>query len=176
MMRSADQIAAQLRRSFPPGSLFTMPEESNLWKVLLAAGDEISRIYQRVQDLLRQYFPSQADEMLDDWEGELGLPSTCYPAPTTTDGRRAAISSKAYQLGGQSPAYYIGVAAKLGIVITIEEPSPFYVGFHGCGDPVGGLSWRFTWIVHCPVGTTAQLACVLGTIQPSHTEMMFVEE
>lgn len=175
MTRTADQIAARLRQALAPGSALKAPEGSNLYNMLLAAADELVRTYESTDELLDEAFPSTVTQLLDDWEAELGLPSSCYPAPTTIDGRRAAIAAKNAQLGGQTRSYYIGIAAQLGFVITIEEPKPFYVGVNGCGDPVGEINYQFTWIVHCPVGSSTQLACVFESIKPAHTDVFCIE-
>jgi uncharacterized protein YmfQ (DUF2313 family) len=173
----AATIARQLVKLLPQGAAWPRTEGSFLAKLLLASGDELERVYARAAKLLDEAHPATADEMLEDWEREYDLPSACITEAQTLDDRRAAIAAKRLQVGGQSRGYYIGVAAGLGIVIEIEEHKPFYVGVHGCGDPIGEIDWQFRWTVHAPAGTAAArrelLECALGEILPEHTEVFF---
>jgi len=136
--------------------------------------------------------PAGADGLwLADWERVLGLPDTCAGGYGQTQGERiAAALSKLRQRGGQSRAYFIGVAKALGFEITIEEHSVFTSG-STCGSPICNEPWRFVWTVRAPQTTVrpfttrsasgeplaswgnALLECVINRLKPAHTFVQF---
>lgn len=174
---TATSIARQLAKLLPQGAAWPRVLTARLHDLLLAAADELARIYGRGEDLLAEAHPATIDEMLADWEQELGLPDVCVTEEQTTEERRAAIAAKLLQVGGQSRQYYIDVAGGLDIEVTIEEHHPFYVGIHGCGDPIGEIDWKFTWTMHAPDETSAAsrqaLECSISNIAPAHTRVLF---
>lgn len=180
MALSASEIAGQLSKLLPFGAAWSRAIGSTMQALLLAAGDELARLYGRAEDLLREAHSETIDETLEEWEHELGLPAPCVTAAQTIDERRAAVAAKRLAVGGQSRQYFIDVAGGLGLEITIEEHQPFYVGIHGCGDPVGEIEWKFTWTVHAPAADTTaerqQLECTLDSLRPAHTRVFFVYE
>jgi uncharacterized protein YmfQ (DUF2313 family) len=188
---TSDQVARQLEKLLPRGAAWRGAATRYVYRLLQAAADELVRLYGREEDLRAEAHPISIDELLDEWELELGLPPPCVTEELTLEERIAAVSAKLAQTGGQSRQYYIDVAARLGIDITIEECTPFYVGTHGCGDAVGEIDWKFTWIVHAPLqGTTyfdvatgvvgdplvasnsAVLDCMFQSIKPAHTVLV----
>ena len=82
--------------------------------------------------------PSRSLEMLREWETVWGLPDPCTGALSTLQERRAALMARIMSVGGQSPGYFIRLAATLGYTITITEN----VG----GDPT-------VWRVNAPTTT-----------------------
>jgi uncharacterized protein YmfQ (DUF2313 family) len=112
--------------------------------------------------------------------------------------RRSALLAKiASSPGGQSAAYYIGVAAALGYTITITtwEPPQLGSGFVLRGDTGIALvdwRWRFAWRVNAPqitvrrftlgvsalpepfwtIGNT-QLQCRLSKLAPAYGVLWF---
>jgi uncharacterized protein YmfQ (DUF2313 family) len=117
-----------------------------------------SQIDVRAADLLeRESDPRSTIELLEDWERVAGLPDPCVAEPLTIEARRAALVNKLTTEGGQSRAFFIGVAAALGYTITIREHSPFMCGISQCGvteDDAGDPYWeigapeiRFFWSV-----------------------------
>jgi uncharacterized protein YmfQ (DUF2313 family) len=153
----------------------------------------MERLNTRVNQLLTDAFPRLTHELLPEWEDSLGLPDPCIGEVSTTQERRAQVLAKLTGTGGQSKAYFIGYAADLGYTITIEEYSPFRMGQHGMGQPLGGHDWAHTWAVVAPATTVtpftvglsatgeplqawgnASLQCLLEEIAPAHTELLFV--
>lgn len=193
---TADQIVEQLarRRILPAGAIWRTKVGRALYRVLHADADELARVYGRAEDLLAEAHAATIDESLDEWENELGLPGDCITDEQTNDQRMAAIAAKLRAVGGQSRQYYIDVAAGLGVVITIAEQQPFYVGLHGCGDAVGEIDWKFVWIVTAPPegsieyltcdvavagdplasgGGSPLLECTLQGLKPAQTILLF---
>lgn len=84
-----------------------------------------------------QTFPSAITYTLSDWERELGLPDLCTSGAAGTQARQAAVRAKYAAYGGQSPAYFVCLAASLGYAITIEEPTQFLIDVSEVGpDPI----------------------------------------
>lgn len=167
MALTADAIAAQLRRTLPKGALWEAPVGSVMWRMLLATADEVLRIYGRAAALRDEAHPGSVTELVDEWETEYALAGDGDLAA-----RRAALLAKYRAVGGQSRQYYIDVISGLGIVITIEEPKPFYVGTHGAGDPVGEIDWAFTWVVRAPGADVALIERTLSPIAPAHGRLI----
>lgn len=175
-MPTAEQISQQLAKLAPSGAL-AHALDSGLRKLWLGLADECVRVYGRVNDLLNEAHPLTCNELLPEWEAEYDLPDPCVTTAQTTDERKSAVAARVGSVGGQSRAYFIGVAAGMGIAISIIEEKPFLIGLNGMGDGIGGDSYAFTWTVTAPVATsTAQrelLECTFERLKPAYTEVQF---
>lgn len=165
----------------PPG--IALPKSPTSWWVRLLTGIavEFSRVRNRVAELRRELNPATCDALLAEWERAYGLPDRCMAGVAqTVDERKARLRAKVASLGGQSRAYFIAVAVRMGLVITIEETTPFYIGEHGCGDPIGGLEWRWHWIAHAEGSYSAAVKsafeCAIKALKPSQTTVAFEYE
>lgn len=146
----------------------------------------------RAQGLLLEMLPHTSTEMLAEWERLLGLPDPCIGQLGTTQERRAAVVAKYTETGGQSRAYFIGVAAKLGYEVTITEYRPFQVGVSAAGDALYGDDWLYAWLVNAPETTITEFAvgisaagdplrswgnelleCAITKLKPAHTHVLF---
>lgn len=86
MALSADAYARMLKALLPPGKIWRLDSDGVLSRIFLACGDELDRVDQRAQDLIREADPRTADELLPEFEAELGL-----VAEGTIDERRARV-------------------------------------------------------------------------------------
>ena len=142
--------------------------------------------------------PSRPIELLPDWEEAVGLPDDCTPVPTTLAERQAALRARLADQGGQSIAFFLGLAQALGYAdATIEEFRPFTCGFNTCGQPLGGPpEVRFVWRVRINAGRSTlfragvgrcgeplgsferadDLECVFRALKPAHTVLIFSYE
>ncbi len=135
---TADDILPQLLQLTPRGPAWgtdeagdgqgSRPVMISFWRAL--AG-HAAQNYSIDFELATQTFPSAITYSLPDWENEYGLPDTCLSVSGTSQ-RIAAVRSKFGAIGGQSPAYYVCLAASLGYDITIEEPSQFFCDDSEC--------------------------------------------
>lgn len=135
--------------------------------------------------------PRQTNQLLPDWEASFGLPDPCTPANPSIQQRRAALVARIASQGGQSPAYYIQVAASLGYSITITEFATAQFGVTGFGGAFYSDAWANAWQVNAPSMTiqyaafgasvfgdpfatfnSTQLGCVLERIKPAHTDLI----
>lgn len=114
----ANAYARQFKQLLPPGRLFRLEPGSWLSKVMLAIADEMARIDARGVNLLDEWDPRTALETLPDWERCLGITP---PVGATTSERQVAVTAKYVARGGQTPAYFIQLAAGLGFIATIAE-------------------------------------------------------
>lgn len=180
--RSIQAYAQQVARLFPPGRALLLEPGSQLWKFCEVLGMQPLRVAIRVQDLIRESDPNQTSELISDWESNLGLPDSCLvEIPATLAGRQAAVSGKYLASGGQSPAYFIQIAASFGYTVTITRSLANLVmraGFRS-GDRCYGTDWAFAGVV-----TTSAIAadaiskpefeCEILKLWPAHGIPTFV--
>lgn len=137
-----------LTNLLPEGKAWNREEGSNLVKVLDGNAVELDRVDARNAELLGEYDPRTTLELLPDWERNVGLPDPCANTVESTLAiRRSLVYEKLTLIGGQSRQFYIDQAAKLGMVIEIDEPFPFIAGSSTAGDNVYNEDWIHHWIV-----------------------------
>ncbi len=188
----ADDYAQLLADLLPRGWAWPREPDTVLMRTFAGLAVEFARIHARDCDLLSESYPGTALETLVDWERICGLPDACTGPLSTLQERRAAVLFKLAARGGQSRAYFIGVAAALGFDITITEFTPFRAGRSRAGDPVYGLDWVYAWRVNALSWTIGYfrarqstagealrrwgnrlLECVLDMLKPAHTILQF---
>jgi uncharacterized protein YmfQ (DUF2313 family) len=192
MAVSADAYARVLQQLLPEGPAWNTEQGSELSKTLLGIAEELVRVDGRGDALLEEADPRTALELLEDWERVLGLPDNCLlTVPDSLTERRALVAQKARALGGQTPQFFIDLAATLGYAVTITEFRPLYAGF-AAGDACCGGAWAYAWQVDIPLtGITTfvagsfagdrlrgwgslDLECIIGRSAPAHTTVLFV--
>lgn len=193
-MHTAADYQAQLNALLPTGALWhALRQDDNAQALLLALADELARIDGRAADLLNEADPRRAYELLAEYEAWAGLPSPCAPLEQSITERQTALHAHLSSPGGQSRAYFIALAARLGYVATIREHGP-----RRHGDPMGGEygtdEWRFVWDVATAVGQIIyrrsggghgeryaswgdeQFECAMRRMAPAHTVIRFIYE
>lgn len=186
----ADYLSQQ-QALLPPGAAWSREPDADLTKLLTATADGFARADQRADDLRDEADPYNTVEMLPDWERIAGLPDSCVGSLDTIYARQLALVAKLSAVGGQSRAYFIGLAAAMGYEITITE---YKMRQHG--DPhgalYGGQEWNFVWQVNAPATTIKprlygrsfygepyrtwgykQLECAIAALKPAHTKVLF---
>lgn len=191
-MRDAAAYTAQLQQLLPTGPAWTRDPASTLTAVLAALAAEFARVDTRVDDLMAEIDPRSTYDMLEDWERVLGLPDGCTPVAGTINERRAALIQKLTSLGGQTPAFYVAMAASLGFDVVIHEFDPA-VDTYSPGLDITGGKWRLVWRMEVltqtdftvfRVGASAvgdylaqggalDLECVIRRAKPAHTLVLF---
>ncbi|XZG71736.1 YmfQ family protein [Chitinibacteraceae bacterium HSL-7] len=188
----ADDYLQQCRALLPPGPAWEVGDGSPAGVQLLAVAGSAAGVDGQAADLLREADPRSTYQMLGDWERVCGLPDSCSVlSGLTLADRRAAVQAKLAATGGQSRAYFIGIAASMGYPgATITE---FRARRHGArmGTGYGGLPWNHTWRLNLPaqqfrrrvsgspfgeryqVGGDAHLECLIGKLKPAHTLVQF---
>lgn len=144
----------QLGQLLPPGPAWTSEPDSQLQRLLRAFGESLARAHHRADDLDREVDPSLAHEILERWEGVLGLPDKCSgELEATLQGRRSAVVAKLLSTGGQSVEFFAGVGRALGFDITITEFRPFRAGRSSAGDSLTNGDWVNAWRANAPETT-----------------------
>lgn len=184
----------QLGKLLPRGKAWT----GELLQHLLAGiAAEFARLDGRASTLVDEADPSTTLELLPEWERVAGLPDSCVPAGQTTTERQQAVIRKISGLGGQTPAFFIDLAARLGVEIAIEEFRPFRAGMKS-GSRCRSAAWSHVWRVRVlassdasalrfsrfrsgrsragdrlRAGGIASLECVITRAAPAHTTVLF---
>jgi uncharacterized protein YmfQ (DUF2313 family) len=192
-MSTPAQYARQLKALLPRGIAWNLERDSYLSRVMLALAEELARVHTRTVDLVRELDPRTTLELLADWERMLGLPDVCAPAEQTVQERRDAAVAKYTRLGGQSPQFFIDLAAAIGYEVTITEFYPFRADESHAGDALtNDAEWAHTWRVNgrettfrrFTAGLSAageavrdwgneELECVISLRRPAHTVLLF---
>ncbi|PTS90236.1 hypothetical protein DBR17_01700 [Sphingomonas sp. HMWF008] len=193
MTRGALAYRDQLVSLSPPGRAWPRAPGSTLVDLYEALAQEFARIDARFDQLLEETDPRTAYELLGDWERVLGLPDACTAAATTLAARRLVAWRKLAYQAGQTPAFYIELAASLGFEIELHEFDPDVDDYDSTLTPlITGGRWRYVWRVHVlnagdvsyfragdPAGTrlaegdaAIDLECVLHAAKPAHTYLV----
>ena len=180
-----------LKLLLPPSSYD--PNGPALAAELVADGNALDRALFSADQLLLEMDPRTASVTLPDWERVYGLPDTCVAAAGIVQSiaeRRAALVALVNMLGGQSPAFFIALAAALGYVITITECTP-HITEHDSEHPVYDEQYRFVWIVNASLFNLRELTteddtematavwgnklleCRISRFKPAHTHVIF---
>lgn len=188
-----EKYKSMIKNLLPTGLAWPRNEDTNLSSFIEALAVEVSRVDMRVDDMLRESYPLTSSELLTDWERIVGIPDECVGLSETLQERREAVDRKLSSIGGQSKAYYIDVAARLGFDITIDEYTPFRAGFSRAGDPVTSEEWAHVWEVNTAETDTIRyfragqstagealakwgneiLECIINQLKPAHTYVIF---
>lgn len=114
--------ARQLKSLLPPGPIWDFSPESTLTKLLTALAQELARVDGRAVDLVDEWDPRTALELLPDYEALLGLPDEVVTEiPLTVPERRIVILGRLLARGGASRQYFIELASTYGFNVTITE-------------------------------------------------------
>lgn len=191
----ASGYLAQLKALLPRGAAWARDAGSVLSALLDGFAQELARFDQRANALLDEVDPRTASEMLADWESVLGLPDPCTAAATSLEERRLACWRKLAFQGGQTPAFYVAMAAALGFTIEIHEFDPDVDDYDpSLAAEVAAGRWRYIWRVHVVnagsfsvfrvgsgragdrlrSGSSAiNLECIFQHAKPAHTHVIF---
>lgn len=175
--RDAEAFTHAFLVKLPLGEIWSRVPDSPLVMTVRGLMGVVGRWAARVgRFLITEAFPPTSADLLPDWERVLGLPEPCFPVAQTLAERRAAVVEKLQRRpGGQSRAYYIGLAIRLGYHETIPSPHtlpaevphevgrlnqvrirefrPFMFGVSRCGDARWAFAppeMRFVWVVTVP--------------------------
>lgn len=193
MALTATDYLRQLQALLPLGPAWPKDDDATLTRLLQALAGELARVDGRALQLVEEADPRTTGELFADWERVAGLPDACAEAfggEQTQAQRRAALVAKLVTLGGQSAAYYIGLAAALGYAITITEFHEHTVE-DDVEHPLYSAAWNFAWQVNSALNTiieitvestveepiaawgNALLECVINRLKPAHTIVLF---
>ncbi len=123
-----DDFLRVLQDLLPRGLVWTRDPARRLTRLLQGLADELVRVQNRAAALVEEADPATttAAGMLPDWERVMGLPEFAY-YPTAESDRRVVLVGKLAAQGGQSAAYFEGLATAMGVVADVTDTSIPYV-------------------------------------------------
>lgn len=193
MSRSEDQVLDELLGHLPPGWIWRRDRDSLIAALLTPLAGDIAEIEQVAEDMLREVDPRLATVCLPDYERVLG-PDPCGRDTSTMSlaDRRQLAHQRWTGRGGASRAYFIGLAAKRGVAITISENRVSYAGEMVAGDELVDWPQQFIWTVHLTFTeeslfeagdgqagdrlydlVISDIDCDIRRLKPAHTEVFF---
>jgi uncharacterized protein YmfQ (DUF2313 family) len=190
-LQALDFVAA-LQACMPRGRVWPKSQDAVQTQVLGGLAIPFATHNARANNLLVDGFPASTVELLPQWEATLGLPDPCAGEAPTIELRQAQVLARFTAKGGQSPPYFVSLAATLGYVVTITQFAPFRFGQSTFGSPIYGEAWAFAWQVNAPTFSIKQfefgvdafgepfaywdnnvLQCELQRYAPAHTTLLF---
>jgi len=192
MQRSAADYARMLAGLLPRGWAWNRESGSRLSLLLAGLSEELSRVDAAAWELLEESDPRTTVRLIGEWESELGLPDACSFSAQTLAERRAAVLLKLTATGGQSRAYFKGLAESYsGQLCEVREFRPFRAGQSASGDALTNDDWTHVWELHAaglvlrefaaggavagePLRSWGNetLECVIGRLKPAHTRVI----
>jgi uncharacterized protein YmfQ (DUF2313 family) len=176
---SAGDYRDALLRSLPPGRAFTRRPDSVLGALAEALAQEAVRVEGRREDLLQEADPSQASELLEDWERVAGLPELCGTPPSTEQERQDALVAKLDAKPTPTPAAFVALGVKYGLTVSVSEFVPARCGITRCNEPMRGEAWAHCfWLTVFGAGSGPEVnfECEASSLKPAHAELRFVYE
>jgi len=191
----AEEYGRRLGQLLPPGRFFRVEPGSDLERLLKVIGTEAGRVRLAAESAFDAVHPGRATGVaLDAWEDALGLPE-CGGASTETARRQQAAWAKfRARKGGQSRAYFIQlVSDRFGLDATITEFEQATC-ISDCADTIYGSAWANTWALALPMTDLVvatcisectaplrewgrdELECLVSSLAPSHTRVLFYYE
>jgi uncharacterized protein YmfQ (DUF2313 family) len=158
MSQPAEVYARMLKQLLPRGAAWELEPGDVRTQVLQAIADALARVDARADELMEEIDPRTSLELLEDWERLVGLPDDVVTEiPSDIIQRRIAIITKLLARGGASRAYFIGLAAAMGFLVTITEYGPLVarVGKLRVGERIYGSSWAYVWQVNVDLDSPA---------------------
>lgn len=148
--RTAADYAQQLTALLPPGPAWEAQLQPQLHALLEAIAQEFGRIDARSTQLMHEAFLATFHEALADWEQTLNLPDECLGTGGTVAERKAMVRMRLVEKGGQTPAYYVQLAARMGYrSARVQELRAPRFGCSRFGrDHFGTWDAQFMWILH----------------------------
>jgi len=157
-----------------------------LSKILLAFAEALERLEQRITAFRQEAIPGLSSELLPEWETDLGL----SPGTLSLEERQAIVHAKyTGNYEGQGRQVYIDYAAKLGVLITVQEyggvGSVFRVDINRVdrmefigvdGARLWSLAFRHKWLITVldlgPMSIES-LKAQFELIKPAQTEIVW---
>lgn len=193
MTRSPEAITRSLISKIAPG--WALGKRGGILDSILSGiGLALHDVEAGAEALMRETDPRQANLLLSDFERCLG------PDPCGRDGGTLNVAQRqrlAHQRwtarGGQDIPYFIRLAARLGVSITIDEFWPSRAGGLRAGQRLRPEGCQFVWRVNIPglvtvvnfkagasraghsLGSFAvsSIECEIRRLKPAHTLVVF---
>ena len=156
--KTSNQLAAISAKYLPDGKAWVnkFVETSNLFKLLKGTSIEFGRLEQLLDTYINSFDIRNSTELLEQWEGALGLPNDWLPLSNSIEDRQRAVIAMLAADGTQTAQDIVDVIAILGFDVTITTgyaASVFPVDFPWvfAGDETDA---KFTIVVNFEPGIT----------------------
>lgn len=152
-MRTPTQILGELLALVPSGFAWNRDQGGMLAAFLLPWATELARIESFAEQLLTESDPRAADYLLTDYERVLGPdPAGRDLLALTTALRQLIVFQRWTARGGASAAFFIALAASVGITVTIQNITTAKCGVARCGaSACVPTPEQYKWIVTTPL-------------------------
>lgn len=190
--RTRDEYRDALAALLPLGGAWPREVGSALMQFLASLAAEFQRLDGRAAQLLAETDPATTTELLGDWERVVGLPDPCVTTAQTVAERRQALEGRLTAVGGQSRAFFIALASRLGYSVTIDEFASSTAAT-AAGISFTGDEWAHIWRVNVPTtvavtpfragaGAAGEplrawsnevIECQFNRYKPAHTRVLF---
>lgn len=166
---SVNDYVAALQALLPRGLAWPRDASATQTAFFTGIAPSFQRVNADANQLLVDAFPATVGDMLPEWNLTLGLPGalgyTGDDLPTQQQQVVAALTDS----GGQSAAYFIGLAASLGLTIQIWGFRLARVN-DAVNSPMYGAAWAHCWlIVSDEPGDYSGLRLLFNRYKPAHT-------
>lgn len=197
MSRSVGEVQESVLSNAPVGwvwpHLVPGAAESLFEALFKPLAKGLADIEATAEAMMEEIDPRTATLLLPDFERVLG-PDPCGRDPSTMslEQRRQLAHQRWTARGGASIPYFVGMAAKRGVAITISENRVSYAGEMVAGDELIEPPEQFIWTVNLALmGETLFIAgegqagdrlydlilsdveCDIRRARPAHTEVVF---
>ncbi len=170
---SVDDYVAALQALMPRG--LAWPRDAGAAQTALLAGlaPSFHRVNADANQLLVDAFPATVDAMLPEWNATLGLPDLVgYTGDDLATQQRQVVTALT-DPGGQSAAYFIELAASLGLTISISGYRPWTID-DPIDWPIYGTAWAHVWRVSATAaGDYSPLHALFERYKPAHTHIFW---
>ena len=172
LFTTADYVRA-MQALLPRGPAWPRDVDATLTQVLAGLAGVYAYTNERANNLLVVAFPATVDDMLPEWNATLGLPGLTGYSGTDLPTQQAQVVAALTDSGGQSPAYFIELAAAFGLTITINGYRPYRVR-DSVRTPITGPAWAHAWRVFGVYeGDYQPLVILFRLYKPAHTVLIF---
>lgn len=193
MTRPVRSIARSLIAKLAPG--WALGRRDGVLDALLSAvATALHDVEKSAEALMTETDPRGSSHLLPDFERCLG-PDPCGrdQASLNVNQRRQLAHQRWTARGGQSIPYFIALAARLGVTVTIDEFWPSRAGGLRAGQRLRPEGCQFVWRVNIPglvtvvnfkagassaahsLGSFAisSIECEIRRLKPAHTHVVF---
>lgn len=162
-----------LQALMPRGLAWPRDASATQTALLTGLAESLHRVNADANQLLVDAFPATVDAMLAEWNATLGLPGATGYTGSDLPTQQAQVVAALTDSGGQSAAYFIGLAARLGLTITISGYRPWTVD-DPVDVPISGPAWAHAWRVSATApGDYSALHALFERYKPAHTKIIW---
>jgi uncharacterized protein YmfQ (DUF2313 family) len=166
-------------------------EGSNLRKVLIGLAEEFVRFRDKANLIYDNYSPGKTEQLITDWETQVGIPDDCFSNTGTLEERRTNILLKLAGINVSTEQQFKNVASILGFNIEVsngietstfpltlpfillnqdEAPFTIIITLPASEQPAGlPLELPFTLTSQAP----EILECLFNKIKPAQCNLIF---